>query len=403
MKEKSTKIFRIAVFNPYLFSSIGGAQKYAADIVNYLFSSFISIRVIFIVYHDKNNLTWFSVEDLNRIYGLQLPAKFIDIAEIDDTPRSTTFFKAKRMLASIIHSVGADLTINAYHNKHLFAGRHRIHIVHFPSRPGVWHLYNHLYMTRYNAYITNSDYGLKYLKNWWPAISALKCRRLYPVAAETTILPSEVAVSMIAKKEKIVLAYSRFDPKKNMDFIISQFIALESQLPGWKLIVAGGLDGTAGAKAYYEKLNALAEGHSVELKCNLSSDKAKTIRQKSALFWHAMGYGIDDALHPADIEHFGITTVEAMNDGIVPIVIDKGGQQEIVNHGINGYRWLNPAELEMYTLELAKDSKKRERLARNAMADSLQYSVNRFQAELDAVVRDYGLIPEKYRTRFVFL
>ncbi len=392
----------MAIFCPYLFSSIGGAQKYAADIADYLLLSFAPIRIVFIVYHDKNNRTWLSVEDLNRIYGLQLRLELVDIAVIDDTPRSTAFFKAKRMFYSIAKSLGADLTINAYHNKHLFAGRRRMHVVHFPSRPGALFFYDRLYMACYDAYITNSDYGLAYLKKWWDAIPAVKCRRLYPVAAKSTCLKGEAAQSMIEMKEKIILAYSRFDPKKSMDFIISQFIALEPQLAGWKLVVAGGLDGTASAAQYFEKLLKLAQGHSVELKCNLSPNEAKLIRQKASLFWHAMGYDVDESLYPADIEHFGITTVEAMNDGAVPLVIDKGGQREIVDHGINGYRWRTPIELADYTIRLSKDAEKRKSLAMKAINDSLRYSESEFQFELGVIINEYDLIPSVYRTSVNF-
>ena len=38
-------------------------------------------------------------------------------------------------------------------------------------------------------------------------------------------------------------------------------------------------------------------------------------------------------------EHFGITTVEAMAAGCVPVVIDKADQREIVRHVTDGYRW----------------------------------------------------------------
>ena len=48
------------------------------------------------------------------------------------------------------------------------------------------------------------------------------------------------------------------------------------------------------------------------------------------IYWHASGFGEDLETHPEKAEHFGITTVEAMINGLVPIVIDAGGQKEIV-------------------------------------------------------------------------
>ena len=57
---------------------------------------------------------------------------------------------------------------------------------------------------------------------------------------------------------------------------------------------------------------------------------------RASIFWHAAGLGEDPERHPDRYEHFGITTVEAMSAGAVPVVIDAAGQVEIVEHGANG-------------------------------------------------------------------
>src|SRR5262249_31745169 len=54
-------------------------------------------------------------------------------------------------------------------------------------------------------------------------------------------------------------------------------------------------------------------------------------------------------------EHFGIVTVEAMAAGCVPVVVNKGGQREIVQHGVNGFLWNTLEELKGYTQLLARD------------------------------------------------
>jgi hypothetical protein len=55
--------------------------------------------------------------------------------------------------------------------------------------------------------------------------------------------------------------------------------------------------------------------------------------------WHATGYGFDAEQYPAKQEHFGMTTVEAMSAGAVPVVLNTGGQREIVTHGDDGFLW----------------------------------------------------------------
>jgi glycosyltransferase involved in cell wall biosynthesis len=54
-------------------------------------------------------------------------------------------------------------------------------------------------------------------------------------------------------------------------------------------------------------------------------------------------------------EHFGMTTVEAMQNGCAPVVIDGGGQREIVEHGASGFRFRALDELCLHTLRLVRD------------------------------------------------
>ncbi len=45
-----------------------------------------------------------------------------------------------------------------------------------------------------------------------------------------------------------------------------------------------------------------------------------------------------------------MTTVEAMQNCCVPIVIDGGGQREIVEHGDSGFRFSTLEELRTFSL-----------------------------------------------------
>jgi glycosyltransferase involved in cell wall biosynthesis len=57
------------------------------------------------------------------------------------------------------------------------------------------------------------------------------------------------------------------------------------------------------------------------------------------------------------MEHFGISTVEAMSAGAAPIVIKKGGQKEIMTGELVDWTWENPAELVTKTVELIHQPK----------------------------------------------
>ena len=85
---------------------------------------------------------------------------------------------------------------------------------------------------------------------------------------------------------------------------------------------------------------------------------------------------------PEMFEHFGMATAEAMSAGCVPIVINKGGQPEIVQHGENGFVWDKPEELREYTELLMRDERLRARMAEAARARAALFSreqfINRF-------------------------
>ncbi len=64
-----------------------------------------------------------------------------------------------------------------------------------------------------------------------------------------------------------------------------------------------------------------------------------TCSPTASIYWHAGGLGEDPDRHPDRFEHFGITVVEAMAAGAVPLVFAAGGPAEIVEHGVNGFHW----------------------------------------------------------------
>ena len=77
------------------------------------------------------------------------------------------------------------------------------------------------------------------------------------------------------------------------------------------------------------------------------------------------------------MEHFGLTTVEAMSVGCVPVVINKGGQSEIVTDDC-GYRWNTLEELILYTEKLFKKSELLKNMSYNAKKRSEFYSTENF-------------------------
>ena len=91
--------------------------------------------------------------------------------------------------------------------------------------------------------------------------------------------------------------------------------------------------------AYLDQIRAAAEGLPVVLHPDATGAELRALYGRASIFWHAAGLGEDTERHPDRYEHFGITTVEAMSAGAVPVVIDAAGQVEIVEQGVSGYRF----------------------------------------------------------------
>jgi glycosyltransferase involved in cell wall biosynthesis len=74
-----------------------------------------------------------------------------------------------------------------------------------------------------------------------------------------------------------------------------------------------------------------------------------------------------------------MTTVEAMQNYCVPIVIDGGGQAEIVEHGVSGFRFNTIKELLCYTVKVINDENLRKNLAVKAYERSHQFNSEVFK------------------------
>ena len=66
---------------------------------------------------------------------------------------------------------------------------------------------------------------------------------------------------------------------------------------------------------------------------------------RGSIYWHAGGLGEDPDTHPDRFEHFGISVVEAMSAGLVPVVFGAAGPAEVVRDGVDGAHFATVDEL----------------------------------------------------------
>jgi glycosyltransferase involved in cell wall biosynthesis len=206
--------------------------------------------------------------------------------------------------------------------------------------------------------------------------------------SDPIVLPPPVDTEGAAPAAKVpsIVAVGRFFPSadgnnKKHDVLIEAFRRLAPS--GWELHLAGGLADDRGSHEYLADLRRRAEGLPVSFHPNAAPETIARLYATSPLFWHAAGHG---ETRPERFEHFGITTVEAMAYGCVPLVPALGGQLEIVDDGRTGRLWRSVDELVEITAGLIADPAAVARMREAAIASAARFSRGRFVERIRAEV-----------------
>jgi glycosyltransferase involved in cell wall biosynthesis len=194
------------------------------------------------------------------------------------------------------------------------------------------------------------------------------------------------------RKRNAILTVGRFfagGHNKRHDLMVRAFTELcDDGLRDWELHVAGSVHLTTDADVQYlEGVRRLASGYPVFLHEDASRNEVMRLYKEASIYWHSAGYGVDAESRPADLEHFGMTTVEAMAQGAVPVVIAQGGQLEVVDDRDTGYLWKDPDELKARTLALVANKALRREMGERARQASWRFSRARFVEEMIKAVR----------------
>lgn len=223
-----------------------------------------------------------------------------------------------------------------------------------------------------------SKFTEKWINTYWERKSEI----LYP--------PVEIKDFPPGEKRNRILNVGRFfaggHNKKHLEMMEAFKAMVREGLTGWELHLAGGTKPEAEHQAYLKRICRQARDYPIFIHPDVSYPELTGLYGQSALYWHASGFREREDREPHKFEHFGITTVEAMAAGCVPVVIGKGGQPEIVQHGENGFLWQNLGELKKYTWELVRNEALRRRLSGRAMEDSRRFDRAHFNDTLDRLL-----------------
>lgn len=311
------------------------------------------------VHHQSNAITfYFSMPRVKQqVFTIELP----------ETPHQNT----KIALTSL----------SIFHWRYLFYNLFKTFFPKWEMRlhggPGITKLAD---IQSYDQIITISEFCKYWIHRYWGINSQI----LYPPVNVERFEPAK-------KKKPWIIHVGRFfvsgHNKKQLEMVKTfRQMVDEGQLTDWELHLVGSIHEGERHQNYFEEVKKQAEGYNVIFHTDTPLKELQKLLGLASIYWHATGLDEDIDSNPIVFEHFGITTVEAMAAGCVPIVIQAGGQKEIVTTG-TGYTWSDRKEWKEFTSKVAQDEKLRAELSLAAQKRSHHFSRSAFEKRFALLLR----------------
>ena len=217
--------------------------------------------------------------------------------------------------------------------------------------------------------------------------------RRYGRASELLYPPVQVGQFAPGPKKQRIISVGRFfvegHSKKQLEMIGVFRRLCDEGLTGWEYHLVGGTHHDPGAVRYLERCRAAAEGYPIVVHPDAPLTELVDLYAGSDLYWNATGYGEDPDTDPDRFEHFGMTTVEAMASGAVPLSYARAGQPEVVEQRWSGVLWETLDDLAAETTALIHDPARRAAMANAAVERSATFTDARFRTTLRRLLAEH--------------
>jgi len=263
-----------------------------------------------------------------------------------------------------------------------FPAKRLVTYVHFPTftiqryfskyQRGFWRLYFEPYRMLQSFFIKGLSNSVVLTNS---RFSASVIKENMGCEAEIVYPPVDVDNFYSGRKRNQIVSVGRYTPEKNYETLIRAMEKVE----GANCIIVGGRSGKVSGP-YIAKLKGLI--HNLKLEDRVTLLVGIPFRQLKQVLATSEIY-----VHPMIYEHFGISVVEAMASGCVPITHRSGGPYtDIVDHDKYGFSFEDVEDLaEKINLILHNDGLRGE-YSRRALEQSKEFNRQRFKEQIVEVL-----------------
>jgi glycosyltransferase involved in cell wall biosynthesis len=227
------------------------------------------------------------------------------------------------------------------------------------------------YSKKYKIYC-NSKYTQSWLKKLWEVDSII----IYP--------PIDIPKKYPKNKKNFILSTGRISSDKNYEFVINLFKKISINFPDYRLFICGKKQD----ENYLSKLRKMAKGYNIQFKTDLSDKELNNIYSQSKIFIQAKGLNVDSQKYPGLLEHFGMTIVESMSYGCIPLAPNLGGYPETIQNNFSGFIFKNEKQSQKILNILLHNKKKISKMSLNAYNSSKKYSTFRMKKQIDKAIEN---------------
>ena len=235
------------------------------------------------------------------------------------------------------------------------------------------------FLRTYQRVAANSAFTARWVQRLW--------------ATDTVLLHPVVTTQPSGPKRQTILNVGRFfapsagHSKRQRELVVAfRRLVADGAAPGWTLHLVGGCDEEG--LAYLEEVRREIGDAPVQVHVNAPAAELRALFAQASIYWHATGLGENPDVHPERMEHFGISTVEAMSAGAVPVVIGLAGQLEAFDDGVEGYHFDDLDGLLARTAELIADPDRLATMSDAARRRAARYDEAAFRTRVLALVED---------------